>query len=96
MRVTYLLAAAALVGLGACGDGPNADSDDVPTAVNAQEETPLSSNDLGNTYPSQTGTQTTTTPGAEGGRGAATTGASPEGQGGDPNAQQQQQQTTPP
>jgi len=89
----YLLAAAALVGLGACGDGPTAQREDVPTDLAAQQETPLASTDLGNTYPSQTGTQTTTNPGAEGGRGSATTGETPPGQSGTEN--QQQQTTTP-
>lgn len=94
MRVPFLLAAGlALIPLAACGDGPTADSEDVPAAVGQAEEAPLPSNDLGNTYPSQTGTQAPVAPGAEGGRGSAATGETPLGQSGTEN--QQQQQTTP-
>lgn len=90
MRVPLLVAAGlALIPLAACGDGPTAQSEDVPAAVGQAEEAPLPSNDLGNTYPSQTGTQTNVSPGAEGGSGSAATGASPPGQAPDSSSQQQ-------
>lgn len=94
MKLHLALAALGAVALAACSDDQtSADSSDVPQAVNEPAETPLPSNDLGNTYPSQTGQQTTTTPGATGGRGSAATGATDPGQAPDAN---QQQQTPPP
>lgn len=92
MKFHLALIPAAVLTLAACGDGtPRADPESVPQA--AGEPAPLPSTDLGNTYPSQIGRQSTTTPGAEGGRSSATTGESPDGQAPDPSAQQR---TTPP
>ncbi|MBC7768049.1 MAG: hypothetical protein H7124_04630 [Phycisphaerales bacterium] len=92
MKFRYLLVPAAALALAACGEGPTAQTEDVPSDLAATGEAPLPSNDLGNTYPSQTGAQSATSPGAEGGRGSAGTGETAPGQAGDPSAQQQ---TTP-
>jgi hypothetical protein len=89
MRVYSVLLIGSFVALAACGQNTQTASDS--SAPPAQS---LPANDLGNTYPSQTGETATTTPGAQGGRGSATTGAS--GPGPAPDANAQQQQTTPP
>jgi hypothetical protein len=70
MRVYSILVIGSFVALAACGQSTETASDSgAPPAES------LPANDLGNTYPSQTGETSATTPGAEGGRSSATTGA---------------------
>ena len=86
MRASHLIRVAALTALGAC-------SQETRTTEN-DRDVPAIQNDAANTYPSQAAEgSTATTPGAEGGRSSATTGASGPGPAGDANTQQQQTTT---
>jgi hypothetical protein len=93
MRTYHLIIIAAVVALGAC-------SQETTTAENEEGVYGSSSgpnpnladiqNDAANTYPSQAAEGSiATTPGAEGGRSSATTGASGLGPAADANTQQQ-------
>jgi hypothetical protein len=96
---TALLSIAAALALAACGQSAQVAQDEegqygASSGTNANDVAALP-NDAGNTYPSQASEGSTlTTPGAEGGRSSATTGATEPGSantaGGDTTANTQQ------
>ncbi len=71
MRIYQVLVIGSFVALAACTD----DSADTASDNALPPEASLPANDVGNTYPSQSGETAATSPGAEGGRSSATTGA---------------------
>jgi hypothetical protein len=70
MRIYQVLVIGSFVALAAC----SGESTETASDSGAPPSEALPANDLGNTYPSQTGETASTTPGAEGGRSSATTG----------------------
>lgn len=77
MRASYILVAALAAALASCGESAKTAGEDRTPGVTEGE--PLPPSDIGNVYPSQAGEPATVTPGAEGGRSSAATGATEQG-----------------
>lgn len=77
MSARCFFVAAIAVALAGCGESGKTAGEDRTPGVTPNE--PLPPSDLGNVYPSQAGETAPVTPGAQGGRSSAATGATDQG-----------------
>lgn len=78
MNARFGFIAAIAAALGGCGESAKTAGEDRTPGVTSDAPAPQQS-DLGNVYPSQAGETAPVSPGAEGGRGSAATGATDQG-----------------